>query len=57
MTVSRGVCVSSTLTDSCGVLVDWAENSFLIPVKAMRDERTLYRYLPQVALSLLSGGQ
>ena len=31
---------------SCGVLVDWAENSFLIPVEALRDEGTSYHYLP-----------
>ena len=31
---------------SCGVLTEMAENSFLIPVKALRDEGTSYHYLP-----------
>jgi len=33
-------------TGSCGVLTDVAENSFLIPVRALRDEGTSYHYLP-----------
>lgn len=31
---------------SCGVLTDIAESSFLIPVRALRDEGTSYHYLP-----------
>jgi len=31
---------------SCGVLVDLAENTFLVPAKALRAEGTSYHYLP-----------
>ncbi|MDD6274046.1 MAG: nucleoside phosphorylase [Clostridiaceae bacterium] len=31
---------------SCGALVDIAENEFLLPVEAIRDEGTSYHYLP-----------
>lgn len=31
---------------SCGVLVDLPENTFLVPIKALRDEGTSYHYLP-----------
>ncbi|RIY23982.1 phosphorylase [Gardnerella vaginalis] len=31
---------------SCGSLVDYAENVFLVPYKALRDEGTSYHYLP-----------
>ena len=31
-------------TGSCGVLEDWAENVFLVPAKALRDEGTSYHY-------------
>lgn len=31
---------------SCGALADLPENSFLVPVKALRDEGTSYHYLP-----------
>ena len=31
---------------SCGVLDDMAENTFLVPCKALRDEGTSYHYLP-----------
>ena len=31
---------------SCGVLTDLAENEFLVPVRALRDEGTSYHYLP-----------
>ena len=31
---------------SCGVLTDMAENTFLVPYKALRDEGTSYHYLP-----------
>lgn len=33
-------------TGSCGVLRDITENSFLIPIKALRDEGTSFHYLP-----------
>ena len=33
-------------TGSCGVLTEIPENSFLIPVDAIRDEGTSYHYLP-----------
>lgn len=33
-------------TGCCGVLTDIPENTFLIPVKALRDEGTSYHYLP-----------
>lgn len=32
-------------TGSCGVLIDLAENEFVIPVKALRDEGTSFHYL------------
>ena len=31
---------------SCGVMADIAENTFLVPVKALRDEGASYHYLP-----------
>jgi len=31
---------------SCGALTDLPENSFLVPVRALRDEGTSYHYLP-----------
>lgn len=31
---------------SCGALVELPENTFLVPVKALRDEGTSYHYLP-----------
>ena len=31
---------------SCGVLTDMPENEFIIPVRALRDEGTSYKYLP-----------
>ncbi len=31
---------------SCGTLVDWPENEFLVPIRALRDEGTSYHYLP-----------
>ncbi len=31
---------------SCGVLVDYPENLFLVPYQALRDEGTSYHYLP-----------
>ncbi len=31
---------------SCGTLTDLPENAFLVPVKALRDEGTSYKYLP-----------
>ena len=31
---------------SCGTLVDLPENTFLVPVRALRDEGTSYHYLP-----------
>ena len=39
-------CKKIISTGSCGVLTDLAENEFLIPVKALRDEGTSYHYLP-----------
>lgn len=33
-------------TGSCGTLVDLPENTFLVPVKALRDEGVSYHYLP-----------
>lgn len=33
-------------TGSCGALEDFPENTFLLPVKALRDEGTSYHYLP-----------
>ena len=39
-------CRKIISTGSCGVLTDLAENEFLIPVKALRDEGTSYHYLP-----------
>lgn len=33
-------------TGTCGTLIDIAENEFLIPVEAVRDEGTSYHYLP-----------
>ena len=41
-------CKKIISTGSCGVLTDLAENEFLIPVKALRDEGTSYHYLPGV---------
>lgn len=32
-------------TGTCGVLVPIAENRFLVPVKALRDEGTSYHYV------------
>lgn len=31
---------------SCGALVDFPENTFLVPYKALRDEGTSYHYMP-----------
>ncbi len=31
---------------SCGTLVDWPENKFIVPVRALRDEGASYHYLP-----------
>ena len=31
---------------SCGALIDIPENTFLVPIKALRDEGTSYHYLP-----------
>lgn len=31
---------------SCGVLTDMPENEFIVPVRALRDEGTSYKYLP-----------
>ena len=39
-------CKKIISTGSCGVLTDLAENEFLIPIKALRDEGTSYHYLP-----------
>ena len=39
-------CKKIISAGSCGVLTDLAENEFLIPVKALRDEGTSYHYLP-----------
>ena len=39
-------CRKIISTGSCGVLTNLAENEFLIPVKALRDEGTSYHYLP-----------
>ncbi len=33
-------------TGSCGALVDFGENEFLLPTRALRDEGTSYTYLP-----------
>ena len=38
-------CKKIISTGSCGVLTDLAENEFLIPVKALRDEGTSYHLL------------
>lgn len=39
-------CKKVIATGSCGVLADFPENAFLVPVKALRDEGTSYKYLP-----------
>lgn len=39
-------CRKIVSTGSCGVLTDLAENEFLVPTKALRDEGTSYHYLP-----------
>ena len=39
-------CKKIISAGSCGVLTDLAENEFLIPAKALRDEGTSYHYLP-----------
>lgn len=39
-------CKTIITTGSCGVLKDIRENAFLLPVKALRDEGTSYKYLP-----------
>ena len=39
-------CKKIISAGSCGVLTDLAENEFLIPIRAMRDEGTSYHYLP-----------
>ena len=39
--VEKIVCAGS-----CGALLDLPENTFLVPVKALRDEGTSYHYLP-----------
>ena len=36
-------CISA---GSCGALIDIPENTFLVPIKALRDEGTSYHYLP-----------
>ena len=42
-------------TGTCGVLADIEENAFLVPVRALRDERTSYHYIDanRVALNSL----
>lgn len=39
-------CRKVIATGSCGVLADLPENAFLIPIRALRDEGTSYKYLP-----------
>lgn len=39
-------CKKIIATGSCGVISEMDENKFLIPVKALRDEGTSYKYLP-----------
>lgn len=39
-------CRQIITTGSCGTLVDIAENTFLVPYKALRDEGASYHYLP-----------
>lgn len=39
-------CRKIITAGSCGVLTEMAENEFLIPTKALRDEGTSYHYLP-----------
>ena len=39
-------CKKIIATGSCGVISEMDENEFLIPVKALRDEGTSYKYLP-----------
>lgn len=39
-------CKQIITTGSCGSLVDIAENTFLVPYKALRDEGASYHYLP-----------
>lgn len=39
-------CRKIVTAGSCGVLTEMAENEFLIPTKALRDEGTSYHYLP-----------
>lgn len=41
---------------SCGALTDLAENEFLIPVEALRDEGTSYHYLPPARTIRLNEG-
>ncbi len=41
---------------SCGALVDIAENEFLVPVEAVRDEGTSYHYLPPARTIALDAG-
>lgn len=36
----------SSLLDHAGALIDIPENTFLVPIKALRDEGTSYHYLP-----------
>ena len=39
-------CRKVIAAGSCGVLADLAENTFMVPVKALRAEGTSYHYLP-----------
>lgn len=48
-------CKKIIATGSCGVLESLDENEFLIPVKALRDEGTSYKYLPSERYVSLDG--
>ena len=39
-------CEQIISTGACGVLIDIAENTFLVPTKALRDEVASYHYFP-----------
>ena len=39
-------CRKIIAVGSCGVLADLPEDAFIVPVKALRDEGTSYKYLP-----------
>ncbi len=49
-------CRKIVSAGSCGALVDLAENEFLVPDEALRDEGTSYHYLPPARTVRLNEG-